>query len=138
LHNVALWDEATEIPFYVDSNAPGNLLMSTNGNRTTGTPALVPARRLSTYIDQDVDLLKLDVEGAELRVLRELADSGKISRIRQMIVEYHHKIPGESSAMSHLLRILEEHGFEYQVAASGFPLAQPEHFQDIMIYAYRR
>jgi FkbM family methyltransferase len=138
LHNVALWDEATEIPFYVDSNAPGNLLMSTNGNRTTGTPALVPARRLSTYIDQDVDLLKLDVEGAELRVLRELADSGKISRIRQMIVEYHHKIPGESSAMSHLLRILEEHGFEYQVAASGFPLPQPEHFQDIMIYAYRR
>jgi FkbM family methyltransferase len=138
LYNVALWDEATEIPFYANSNAPGNLLMSTNGNRTTGTPALVSARRLSTYIDQDVDLLKLDVEGAELRVLRELASSGKISRIRQMIVEYHHKIPDEPSSMSHLLRILEDNGFEYQITASGFPLAQPERFQDVMIYAYQR
>jgi FkbM family methyltransferase len=137
-HNVALWDEDTQIPFFSDPAAPGNLLMSTNGNRGSGEASSVTARRLSSYVEEDIDLLKLDVEGAELRVLRELVESEKITRIKQMIVEYHHKIPGEPSSMSQVLRILEDSGFEYQIAASGFPLAQRERFQDVMIYAYQR
>jgi FkbM family methyltransferase len=137
LHNVALWNEDTEVPFFFDAQAPGSLLMSTNANRANGDRILVPARRLSSYIEGDIDLLKLDVEGAELRVMEELAASGKILSIKQMIVEYHHKIPGEPSNLSHLLQIFENQGFEYQVAASGFPLAQPERFQDVLIYAYQ-
>jgi FkbM family methyltransferase len=137
-HNLALWNEDTEVPFFCDPAAPGNLLMSTNANRAKGLRTMVAARRLSAYIEGQIDLLKLDVEGAELRVLQELADSGTISRIRQMIIEYHHKIPGESSSMSRMLRILEDEDFEYQITASGFPLARPERFQDVMIYAYQR
>jgi len=137
-HNLALWNEDSEVPFYSNAQAPGNLLMSTNSSRSTGEQVVVPARRLSTFIDTTIDLLKLDIEGAELRVIDELAASGKIDGIRQIIIEYHHKIPGEPSSMSRILRILESRGFEYQISASGFPLAQPERFQDVMIYAYQR
>jgi FkbM family methyltransferase len=45
--------------------------------------------RMSEYVGQWVDLLKLDVEGSETAVLRELAASGKLESIGQMIVEFH-------------------------------------------------
>lgn len=136
-YNLALWDENSEVQFFTDSANPGSLHMSTNVHRLAGTPISVPARRLSDFITGTVDFLKLDVEGAELRVLQELVRSGKINSIRQMVVEYHHKIPGEPSAMSAFLRILEDNHFEYQITTYGSSIAVPDRFQDVMIYAYQ-
>jgi FkbM family methyltransferase len=137
LYNLALWDTNSQVQFFTDSANPGSLHMSTNAHRLDGVGISVPGRRLSDFITGAVDLLKLDVEGAEMRVLEELACSGKIDSIRQMVVEYHHKIPGEASAMSHFLRILEENRFEYQITTYGSSIAVPERFQDVMIYAYQ-
>jgi FkbM family methyltransferase len=119
--NVALWDEDRAIDFFSNSSDPGSLLMSTNAARMSTPPIPVPGRRLSTYIDGEVDFLKLDVEGAEQRVLQELAESGKLRLVREMAIEYHHRIPGERSALSRFLKIFEENAFEYQIVASGFP-----------------
>jgi len=69
--------------------------------------------------------------------MRELSDSGKLRCIREMGIEYHHRIAGEHSAMSCFLRILEQNGFEYQIVASGFADPSAPRFQDIMIYARR-
>jgi len=38
----------------------------------------VNSRKLSEFLDRDVDLLKMDIEGAEEDVLHELATSGKL------------------------------------------------------------
>ena len=135
--NVALWSEDGAIDFFSNSFDPGSLLMSTNASRMN-TPAIkVPARRLSEFIDGEIDYLKLDVEGAELQVLKDLSESGKIRLVRQMAIEYHHRIPGERSVLSNFLEILEKNGFEYQIAASGFPDPSVPRFQDLMIYAYQ-
>jgi hypothetical protein len=101
-----------------------------------GPSITVPARKLSEFIDCEVDFLKLDVEGAELRIMRELSDSGKLQSVREMAVEYHHRLPGEPSAMSGFLGIMEENGFEYQIAAGGFPDPTARRIQDVMIYAW--
>jgi FkbM family methyltransferase len=137
LFNVALWDETGTIDFFCDSATRGTLLMSTNLARMKGAALKVPTRRLSEFIDEEVDYLKLDVEGAELRVMQELSDSGKLRNIREMAIEYHHRIPGEQSAMSGFLGILEKNHFEYQIVAGGFPDLSAPRFQDIMIYARR-
>jgi len=135
--NVALWNENTTIDFFTDPEDPGSLLMSTRPTRMR-TPAIpVAARRLSEFVEGKVDFLKLDVEGAEQQVLEELAASRKIRLIKQMGIEYHRRIPGERSALSGFLKILEENGFEYQIVASGFPEPSALRFQDIMIYAHR-
>jgi FkbM family methyltransferase len=135
--NVALWNEDCMIDFFSSAADPGSLLMSTNAARMKAPSIQVEGRRLSGFIDCEVDFLKLDVEGAEHRVLHDLAESGKLQLVRQMAIEYHHRIPGERSALSRFLRILEENGFEYQIVASGFPDPTMPRFQDIMIYAQR-
>jgi FkbM family methyltransferase len=135
--NVALWSENGTIDFFADASDPGSLLMSTLAARMKAPARTVVARKLSDFVDREIDYLKLDVEGAELRVLQDLSDTGKIKLVKQMAIEYHHRIPGERSALSTFLAILEKNGFEYQIAASRVPDPSAPRFQDLMIYAHR-
>ncbi|MCG8369858.1 MAG: FkbM family methyltransferase [Proteobacteria bacterium] len=68
-------------------------------DRDAGDPADfidVPAYTVATMMDRlghdRVDLLKLDVEGAEYGILEGLAHGGRLPR--QVLVEYHHRFPG--------------------------------------------
>jgi len=136
-HNVALWDQQGELSFYVPQHEPGSLRMSCNPSRAQGRQITVPGRRLSDYIEGPIDLLKLDVEGAEHRVICDLVQSGKIEWIRQMIVEYHHNMPGQLTHLADLLRTLENCGLHYQISSSVSSVTQCDLFQDIMVYACR-
>ena len=86
----------------------------------------------------DVELLKLDVEGAENAVMRELARSGKLQNVRQIHLEYHHHIDADVDALSTMLTLLEDPGFGYQVSARSRRHGEPRIFQDIPIYGYRK
>jgi FkbM family methyltransferase len=137
LFDVALWSEDGTIDFFSDPSDPGSLRMSALAARMKAPAVKVPARRLSEFVGCEVDYLKLDVEGAELRVFQDLAASGKLRLVRELAVEYHHRIPGERSAISNFLAILEKNDFEYQIATSGLPDPSTLRFQDVMIYAHR-
>jgi FkbM family methyltransferase len=137
VHNVALWDQQGELSFYVPQHEPGSLRMSCNPSRAQGRQITVPSRRLSDYIEGPIDLLKLDVEGAEHRVICDLVQSGKIGWIRQMIVEYHHNMPGQPTQLADFLRTLESCGLHYQISSSVSSITKRDLFQDIMVYACR-
>ncbi len=136
-YNCALWDRDADVDFFVDSNSPGSLLMSTDASRLKGEPIKVRARRLSEFIQGDVDFVKIDVEGAEHRVLGDLVESDKIGAIRQMVVEYHHRIGQQKSCLAEFLLMLEQAGFEYQIHAALCPVTSKDVFQDMLIGAYR-
>lgn len=142
LHQVALGPEDGHTTFYRDPSEPGSPKASVDVRRVEGgQPERVALARLSTFVDRDVSLLKLDVEGAELDVLRELAASGKIARVDQMVIECHHHIDPDLDAVSHVLALLEDSGFGYQLAASCFPVWRSQRgraAQDVLIYAYRK
>jgi hypothetical protein len=55
-----------------------------------------------------------------------------------MVIEYHHKIDNQRSSMSKFLGLLEDQGFEYQIAANCLPITTQNMFQDILIGAYRQ
>lgn len=137
-HNCALWDKDTELDFFIDSSNPGGLPMSTDGSRGYGDSERIQARRLSSFIEGPVEFLKLDVEGAEHRVLCDLANTSKLRWIRQMIVEYHHRIGNQKSSLGSFLHQLEHGGFEYQLHAGLYPVTKQEVYQDILISAYQR
>src|SRR5262249_38403102 len=84
LHPVAIGDHSGQIELFRDP-LPGSssLKMSTLRQRHDGPGVVVPSRRLSDFIRSDIDLLKLDVEGAEDAVMGELADSAKLRYVRR-------------------------------------------------------
>jgi FkbM family methyltransferase len=80
-----------------------------------------PVVRLRDRLDEPVDFLKLNIEGAEHDVLADSAD--RLHKVRQMVVEYHH-LPGLERTLHNILALLHETGFEYLVSAFD-PVTNP-------------
>lgn len=127
------------ITFYFNSHTPGHPCMSTSAGRRfiVREEQTVQATVLSQYIDKPVDFLKLDIEGAELAVLKELAHKNKLSMIKEMVIEYHHHLEGQDR-LSELLKILEIHGFGYQISADLHLPSEKDIFQDLLVYVYKK
>jgi FkbM family methyltransferase len=138
LHNCALSDKEGEIDLYYDPSNLGALCMSIKPQRLYKEKVKVKTELLSKYINEDVDFLKMDIEGAELEVITELAKAKKLKSIKQMIIEYHHHFIKDRDAFSGILRILEDAGFGYQLGSELKKPFKAEEFQDIIIYAYRK
>jgi FkbM family methyltransferase len=142
--NKAVHARQGEIDFYTDANRAGSGKMSTRRERFAGCAGVsartqkVETVQLSRFIREEVDLLKMDIEGSEGAVIQELADANKLTFIRQMFVEYHHHLSPHEDRLSQVLRVLEENGFGYQLCSeAGIPFT-PNTIQPILIYAYRR
>jgi FkbM family methyltransferase len=136
--NKALYSSDGTLNFYSDPGEAGSLMMSLNPQRISGKSQLVETERLSKYIESNVDLLKLDVEGAEGAVVKEIAQSGKLKFVRQMVVEYHHHLEDTQDSLSSLLGLLEANGFGYQIAAQFRRPFESRKFQDILVYCYQK
>lgn len=141
VHQAALGREDTYVPFYEDPDDPATFRMSTRSERLPlGKSSSVPQRRLSQLVREEVDLLKLDVEGSEDDVLAELVDARAVSRVRQLVVEYHHRLDPTRDHLDEFLACLREQGFGYQVSAKEIvasrAVAKPA-FQDVLVYARR-
>jgi len=90
---------------------PGSLsssILSRDADHATPNTATRPCVRLSDYVAGPVDLLKLDVEGVEIDVLTELAESGAIRQIQRMAIEFH---PWAGRAVTELTGLLTRCGF---------------------------
>ncbi len=102
--NAALGARSGEAAFSADGQA-GGALDAAGATR-------VRVERLSNWLADDVDFLKLNIEGAELDVLREAAEAGRLRRVRAMVVEYHGWPDGEQR-LGTILQLLEREGFRY-------------------------
>ena len=138
LHEVALQGNEGPVEFFVNDAHPASLTNCTSAGQVTGSPRMVRGVLLSRFITEPVDFLKMDIEGAEASVLEELARSGRIGMIREMVVEYHHHIDRREDALSRMLRLLEENGFGYQIRSVPWQAFTRETFQDLLIRAYRK
>jgi FkbM family methyltransferase len=153
LHQIALSDRVKDIELFRDASPDSSSLkMSTLRQRHHGPGVIVPARRLSEFISEEIDLLKIDVEGVEEAIMSDLVTTGKLRLVRRLHLEYHHHIDKSVDNLSRILRLLEENGFGYQLRAdtdeNGFgyqlradtdkvPWPAEASFQDISIYGYR-
>lgn len=95
----------------------------------------VPAVRLSDYIDERVDLLKLYVEGSEGAVLLDLEGAGKLRMVDRLLIEYHHHLGSNALTLAGVLSLLEANGFDYMVATDVDSAVTVFGFEDVMIYA---
>ncbi|MBW1789097.1 MAG: FkbM family methyltransferase [Deltaproteobacteria bacterium] len=138
IRKMVLSNREDTLYLYYDTEEPGSLLMSTIRERLPKKKQAVEGALLSNFIERDVDFLKMDVEGSEQGILEDLSRSGKLARIKNMAIEYHHHIVPDKDTLSRMLHLLEGAGFGYQIESRlGRPLTRRQ-FQDIFIYAYRR
>jgi len=107
-------------------------------DRGSRTSIAVECARLSRFLPERVDLLKLDIEGSEDAVLLELSESGALSRIENIVCEYHHHISGPPSRLSGMLTVLERAGFVYTIGAYANTPPVAGAYQDVLIYAQRQ
>lgn len=94
---------------YVDPHCQGGVAASLFQVGGLSTAVDVQVVQLSRYITEPVELLKLDVEGAETAVLRDLAESGKITEVRQAIIEFHPHKGQPANDLQECVRLLEPH-----------------------------
>jgi len=138
LHNLALSGSAAEVEFFEDKDFPGSGKNSIFAGRGGSRLCIVQAVKLSQFLTEPVDMLKLDIEGAEEDVLAELAQSGRLQFVRQMVMEYHHHVLPGQDRLSHTLRILEDNGFSYEFRGTVAQAPAVGGFQDLLIHAYRK
>lgn len=138
LHNLAITNQTGQINFFVNPTGSGSPLMSTNPSRLNGKKISVPSIKASDIIKTKIDFIKMDIEGSEISVLKDLDRSKKIKFVDQMSIEYHHHVDVDKNNLSNFLKILEKNNFGYQIhAAQNTPLI-PKTFEDIKIHTYKQ
>lgn len=116
-HREAVWTHAGGVAFMGDG--------ADGGAVGTGPGAVqVPSVRLKDVLARHpvIDLLKIDIEGAECEVLLDCAD--ELERVRHLYVEYH-SFPGREQRLNEVLAVLTAAGFRYQVERLGVRGRQP-------------
>jgi len=89
-----------------------------NGHISEIAKDSVPARNLVSYCAEPVDLLKLDIEGAEERVLLHLHETGALPAIRRLVCEWH-EWTAQAPSLHAILARLVSAGFVYRLAGAG-------------------
>jgi FkbM family methyltransferase len=140
--NSALSDRNGKLDFFIDKKNSGLLGMSTKAERHYKDRVVVDSIKLSHFLktklkEKEVDFLKMDVEGEEIKVIKDLVKNNMLKKIKEGVIEYHHKFVNHRSELGAFLSMFEKQGFEYQISTSCVPISSKGKFQDVLIYFYR-
>lgn len=106
----AAWTQAGSVRFTRDGADAGRVDSASGRDE-------VRAIRLADFVPGRVDLLKLDIEGAEYAVLEDLCQTGRIKQIDRVVCEVHGRMPDREGVGRILTRLAEE-GFSFTIAAA--------------------
>lgn len=137
----ALGADEGKCSFESQGGDSGRIRASENVKTIATNPMIeIQKTRLSNYMDQSVDLLKIDIEGSELEVLQEV--QSKLSLVKRIFVECH-CFRGERDFLPEILGLLRDSGFRlsYDVIAAsyrGFELIAPDRQIEVNMNVYGR
>jgi FkbM family methyltransferase len=108
----AVWTESTELNF-VQQGDMSSKIVETHANCVK-----VKAVRLKDFMDKKIDFLKLDIEGAEYQVLKDISE--KLINIDKMFIEYHGFF-NQTNQLIDMLNIVTKAGFHFYIK-EAFPV----------------
>ena len=118
LINKGLWDKETTLNFNTEGADAGRVSVVNDGNGTNTIDVI----KLSSFLDKPIDLLKIDIEGSELTVLKECKD--QLTKVQNIFIEYHSFL-GQEQTLEQILKILREAGFRYYIHAPSLYSKNP-------------
>lgn len=111
LRNTAAWVEDTELEFFVEGSLAGSTEVDCRG---VGQIRRVRAERLHSVLarSQPIDLLKMDIEGAENTVIFDLLDV--LPNTKRLFLEYH-GLQNRPQRLGDILNAVSAAGFRYSI-----------------------
>jgi len=107
LFKEAVWIENTTLQFSNEGCMGSKIETGTNTNTIK-----VKAIRLKDFLIQEIDFLKIDIEGAEYNVLKDIAD--KLHLVNNMFIEYHGTF-NQNGELAELINIINNSGFNFYI-----------------------
>lgn len=115
LHPYALSDSEGTVQFTVYPAMPMGSGIAGRFSALESRTIDVQTVRLSRYMSEYTDFLKLDIEGAEEAVCREAEDK-LIENCGAGFIEYHYDSETAENSLGSILHLLEDKGFEYEIS----------------------
>ncbi|MBI6118189.1 FkbM family methyltransferase [Salegentibacter maritimus] len=119
LVNKGLWNAKKELNFWSEGADAGLIIEKENSKKVT---TKIKTTSLNDYLTCQVDFLKLDIEGAETVVLKDI--QANLDKIKRIFVEYHSFV-NQTQSIDEILRILIEAGFRLHINAPGLSSQSP-------------
>jgi FkbM family methyltransferase len=108
IHQKAVWIHDKGIEMQSDGADTASIIQIKDAQNIVSVPSI----RLKDLLAQEtqIDMLKMDIEGAEVEVLEDCAE--ELAKIQHLFIEYHAYI-GQSQSLAGILNLLELNGFRY-------------------------
>jgi FkbM family methyltransferase len=110
LYNKAVWSSETTLSFYSDGAMAGNLLKGASEKVIN-----VETVRLKQFLQTKVDLLKIDIEGAEVEVIKDC--KSELSNANKIFIEYH-SFSEQEQQLDEMILALKLSGFRTYIHES--------------------
>jgi FkbM family methyltransferase len=117
LINAAVWNSETELAFASEGSVGGKIDFSKDKSMDN-----VKAIRLKNYLNIEIDLLKIDIEGAEYEVIKDCAND--LMNVKNLFIEYH-DFKGEKQNLHEILTWLAKAGFTYYIKEAWNNMTHP-------------
>lgn len=114
LHNAAVWKEDTTLEFCSTGVETGHL--TTTQAAQEGTMTKVKAMRLGQFLNEPVEFLKIDIEGAETDVIVDAAK--QLANVKRLWLEYHSFLD-QPQRLGQILSVLQQQGFRYHIVTES-------------------
>ncbi|MGE3949412.1 MAG: FkbM family methyltransferase [Blastocatellales bacterium] len=106
--NKAVWTDESVIQFQIEGGYSGRIAKKGDDSNLSSVATV----RLRDYLNNKIDFVKLDIEGAEGEVISDCAD--KLHNVYMLFIEYHSHI-NEEQRLDKILNILSGAGFRYHI-----------------------
>ena len=116
--NKGLWNTDTTLRFFSEGADAGRIATEEDTEKIIE----IETTTLRPYLNRQIDFLKIDIEGAELRVLNDCKDL--LKNVDRLFVEYHSFL-NEEQKLDELLSLLKEAGFRYAIQQHGVVSRRP-------------
>jgi FkbM family methyltransferase len=110
LFNCALSNENRSVDFFVP-HKKGSLNASSK-NINESDEIIVRCKKLSDFVwNKKIDFIKMDIEGDEEKVIKDLKENNILESVNELVVEFHYPINSSSPNLSKFLKYFEETHF---------------------------
>lgn len=105
--NTAIWSEESTLSFFKEGAFSGRIAKIGDKNLIE-----VKTTRLRDLLEEKIDFLKIDIEGAEYPVIKDCQDL--LKNVERIFIEYHSHYQEEQN-LHNILAILAQSGFRYHI-----------------------